>query len=325
MTADPINVELVRKYATATLNLAGARYTVPTPMEEIRQALQLVRADELDAMVANLKSRWLPDKWRAGKRRIARVRGFLAVRERIVYIDPHLRPTQARFVLGHEIGHDALPWQHAAYQVDDAGTLAPDVQEKFEREANSFAADLLFNIDELRLLSMSAPLSLTAPLELHTRFDASLIATTRRFVEDHHGTCALVLLGQHEVRSLGRPAARLMFGVQSAKFADRYGEVMRGLRLPSAWPGDYHDLAAACLDAIRGIGAPMTGGTYRTHDDDLFRFEVYRAAPFPFVFLTPRHVFGIGKPATRVSWGPVPQSKPPIRSQSALLGTGNGR
>jgi hypothetical protein len=288
----------IRAHAIRALKAADALRVVPTPIDQVREAVHLVDSSDFTNLTADmplgLKRRILA----LGRRKL---RGLLAVREKTVYIDPNLRHSQSRFVTGHEIGHFWLPWQQDAYRGDTDSTLAPSTKDLFEREANAFSAELLFNIDELQYRACGSPLSLVTPVELHQQFDASLIATTRRYVEQHRASCALLLIGQRETTSLRQPASTILFGVESDTFREQLGPVCKTLRLPKAWPRTLHSLAEATYEAVRGWGPPLRHGRYVAVTGNEFLYEVYAARPFPFVLLTPRRLWS--RPArTQVKW-----------------------
>jgi len=276
----------VRDYASAALRAADARHRVPTPIEDVQVAAHLTAA-AIDQYIEAPP----PSLARKFKRLTAKIRGFLSSPDRVLWVDPDLRHTQRRFVLAHEIGHHVLPWQREAYAVDGQPQLTPDTKELFEREANQFASHLLFNIDDFTDRAAAGSLSLTTPIALSSDFDASLIASCRRFVEEHPASCALLVLGQFPTRSLGKPAAKLLYGVQSASFERQFGAVMRGLRLPQAWPSDFHDLASDCYLAVTRQGFPLSTGIFHALNGVSFLYEVLASRPHPIVLISPRKKF----------------------------------
>lgn len=288
----------IRQHAIRALKAADALHVVPTPIDRVRDAVKLMDTGDFTNVTAEMPLDLKRKVLALGR---SKLRGLLAVRERVVYVDPNLRHSQSRFVTGHEIGHFCLPWQQDAYRGETDLTLAASTKVLFEREANAFSAELLFNIDELQYRSCGSPLSLATPIGLHQQFDASLIATTRRYIEEHRASCALLVIGNRSTVSLGLPASRILFGVESDSFREQFGPVCKGLRLPSAWPRNYHALAEATYEAVRGWGPPLRHGDYPSTAGTEFMFEVYAARPYPFVLLTPRRMFG-RRARTRVAW-----------------------
>jgi Zn-dependent peptidase ImmA (M78 family) len=70
---------------------------------------------------------------------------LIDLRDVIIYLDQAVSPQKQAFLKLHEVGHKVLPWQRATYLfLDDQKTLSPDVKTLFERQANCFAAEVLF-------------------------------------------------------------------------------------------------------------------------------------------------------------------------------------
>src|SRR6266567_3326658 len=132
----------VGRYARGALQAAGVLGVIPTPLDEVGAALKLATPQDLFDL-----GDVPPELARRLRRLAGKVKGAFAVRERVIYLDPEQRPSQRRFVHGHEFGHDALPWHAEAYYGEDCQTLDPDTRDELEAEANAFSADLLFNMD----------------------------------------------------------------------------------------------------------------------------------------------------------------------------------
>lgn len=288
----------IRSFAAAALCAADARHRTPTPLDDVMTAASLISTDDLEAFQE------APSSWfEAGRRKLsAKLRGFLAAKEGIIWVDPDMRHGQRRFTVAHEIGHSVIPWQRAAYTCDTTAELAPDVDEEFEKEANAFASDLLFNVDDFMHDALGGPLSLTTPACLSEKYEASLIATSRRFVEEHAAECALLVLGRFPTTSMGRPGVRLLYGVQSRTFEDRFGPVLRGLRLPVAWPRDWHQLASDSFAAVSGTSSPLVEGRLLAPTGDAFRYELFAARPYPFVLLVPPRKFLPRRQVPEIRW-----------------------
>jgi hypothetical protein len=121
--------------------------------------------------------------------------GLVDLRQNLVYLDQDVLPQKQAFLKLHEAGHKVLPWQRDSYLfLDDATTLDPDVRACFEREANYFAASVLFQLNRFDQDVADLPLSLRSALSLVKRYGASAHATIRRFVERNHRSCVLLVL-----------------------------------------------------------------------------------------------------------------------------------
>lgn len=97
------------------------------------------------------------------------VRGFYQYLDRchVIYLDSALDEADARFVCAHELGHSLL---HPGYNRIFMDTRTFMVTSRYEKEADRFAADLLYDDYDLQSLldlplpTAAAALGLPAPL-----------------------------------------------------------------------------------------------------------------------------------------------------------------
>lgn len=77
------------------------------------------------------------------------IRGFCQKYKRntVIYISDHLAEQERRFVCAHEIGHAVLHRGINRFFMDSRTLMLPG---RYEREADEFAANLLWSDDELR-------------------------------------------------------------------------------------------------------------------------------------------------------------------------------
>lgn len=77
------------------------------------------------------------------------IRGFYQYIKRckIIYLDSGLDDNTARFVCAHELGHAIMHRNHNRIFLDTCTSLKSS---RYEREADRFAVDLLFDDDDLR-------------------------------------------------------------------------------------------------------------------------------------------------------------------------------
>jgi hypothetical protein len=148
------------------------------------------------------------------------------LRENIIYLKAHLYPQKCTFTTFHEAGHKVLPWQCSAYMyLDDESTLDPSTHLLFEREANQFAADVLFQIDRFDKEADDLPLRISSPTALAQRYGASAHATIRRFVERNRRSCALCVVERASFEGKRSAMPRVRNQVQSEAFTQRFGMV----------------------------------------------------------------------------------------------------
>lgn len=217
-------------------------------------------------------------------------RGVLSYPDRIVGVDVSLResPHRARFTTMHEIGHFVLPNHQNDLYICDEQDLSFEAMIETEKEANAFAAELLFKGDQFTREANDAELTPEGIKSLALRYDASYEATARRFVERKARACSLAVFAPAPgggVINTSRPGRwQHRYTVSSAEFRTRYfrrllGEVPPAVIKKLVVPG--RDFADSIDDEITVTAA--TGEEHRLH----------------VAFFTNHHcVFGLVQPAT---------------------------
>lgn len=295
----PERVEHVARYARGALIAAGAVGVVPTPLDVVRQALNLHKPEDLfyleDAPPGLLKR----IRALAGK-----VLGALDVRERVVLIDRAQSTERQRFALGHEFGHAGLPWHRDAYFADDHRTLDPDVHWELEAEASSFSADIIFNLREFGERAHSTALGLSAAIEMADIFETSRQAAIRRYVEHSPRPCALLVLGRFPVRPQGQPSMKVLRAIESGPFRREFGPA--SILFPAAFPIADGLLGGYALSALQGSSAqPIAIGEHVLLDSargaQILKYEVFSNTYAVFALLYPKQRRGMGT-RVRLAW-----------------------
>lgn len=186
MTKPLDNLNEIGDVALALLRKADVDERLPTPVDDIINAAGLLEAD--DYALSERRISQAPKELRRLLRSAGRkIRGALDRRERVLHVNPSIEvPAQRQFIRCHEAMHDALPWQRDLLVFGDTTkTLAPNVEFRFEREANQGGAELLFQVDLLARVARDYPTDITTPVVLADMFGASIHATFRRWIEDH--------------------------------------------------------------------------------------------------------------------------------------------
>lgn len=186
---------LIRKHAQHALVAAGALGRFPTPVDEVMSAAKVIVSDEqaLDTgFLAKLRNR----AGTALLRAISKVLGVLDAAAKIVYIDQSLLAVKRTFLKLHETAHAVLPWQRDIFIVaeDCEMTLAPEIAESFEREANAFASEVLFQLDSFQSEAEDMKASILVPVRLSRRYGASIYSSVRRYVSKNSRVCAVLVL-----------------------------------------------------------------------------------------------------------------------------------
>lgn len=121
------------------------------------------------------------------------IRAAVHLAERVVATQTGMGDKRTRFCIFHEIAHCVLPEHNEKMFMDSDQTLSWWTKARLEREANQFAADLLFQGDLFTDRALSGAMSLKTAIDLAPEFGASFEATFRRYVETHVSPCALIV------------------------------------------------------------------------------------------------------------------------------------
>lgn len=219
-------------------------------------------------------------------------RALLSFSDRLIATDDTLKENRIRFSVLHEIGHYVLPrHEHALYLCDDVG-LTFATRLVLEKEANEFAADLLFLGDRFTAEANCRPISALSVKELAERYRASFEATARRVVEKSFRPCMVVAFKHEDQRAVLDasvvPQWTTRYSVASPLFKAKYFEKLTGTAPPEAVaavtrPGrDIADSHICDLD----IPSRVAGSVVRFHAE--FFSNTYNV----FCLLTPASVRG---------------------------------
>jgi len=162
------------------------------------------------------------------------VLGLFEPHERLIVIDKNLAKPRVPFILLHETGH-GMPHQAAMYALmqDCEHLIDPDVTDLFEREANVFASEVLFQGEQFGREAYDDPTSIDAAMHLAKRFGAGHYSTFRRYVQGSPRPCALISLdpatsGEMRVGSL----RRILMAKSFARLIDLPSQVPELIELP---------------------------------------------------------------------------------------------
>lgn len=226
-------IRSVRKYADLLLRKADAYGRLPTPVGDLVVAarLEVARETALDKVFLGQLYRALPSSLKLLPDRLKRaagnVLGLLDRHDRTIHLDPKLHAKKQTFLSLHEVAHDALPWQRKTYTLleDSESELDPGTHDLYEREANCFAGEVLFQLDAFATEAADCEFGIRTPLKLSARYGSSFYAAARRYVSTSTKACALLVFDgpESEVLTLRR-------AVVSPAFRNRFGEV--------SWPSE---------------------------------------------------------------------------------------
>lgn len=176
-------------------------------------------------------------------------RGVLAFPEKVIAVQTGLLPQRARFTVLHEIGHYVLPSHRRDLYLCDDADLGLWTRNDLEREANEFAADLMFQGDRFTLEASTIPVSAASVKSLSEKCGASFEATARRLAAKSFRPCMLVVFEPDPSASIidttQTPRWVVKYAVPSPSFANQYFQGVNG-DVPS-------DVAALVTEAGRDI------------------------------------------------------------------------
>jgi len=226
-TLTPGQLAIIRREAERALREAGALGVFPTPVEDI------MAVADVEEVKDDLLSPGLLAKIRAGaemaggllKRAASKIMGLFHASAGLVYLDQSLIEVKKRFVRLHESAHGFLPWQRPLYAVveDCDKSLDPDAADLFDREANVFASEVLFQLNAFRDMAESRAFEVWTPVRLAKQFNASIYASIRQYVSKNHRACAVVVLDMPGLIEGDGFRANLRRVVQSPTFTETFG------------------------------------------------------------------------------------------------------
>src|SRR5207249_2541404 len=117
------------------------------------------------------------------KSALSKVWGLFDARDRLVFIDRAVKAAKQVFLKLHETAHAVLPWQRNLYAVVEDGEqeLDPDIAELFDREANVFATEVLFQLDTFAEEAAGYDFGIGVPLKLSKKYGSSAYAAVRQY------------------------------------------------------------------------------------------------------------------------------------------------
>lgn len=122
--------------------------------------------------------------------------GIYDANEYVIHIDGTVAVVKQGFLKLHETGHHEIPAHRKLFRLfqDCEKTLAPEVADLFDREANNFARFALFQGDRYAQDAADCNFNIKTPINLAKRFGASVYASAREFARTHHRACVVYIL-----------------------------------------------------------------------------------------------------------------------------------
>lgn len=220
----------VNKSADLLLKKADAYGRFPTPILDLIAAaeLELAREQVLDKLFLGDFYRNLPNAIKLApdrfKRALDKVLGLLDRPARQIYIDPSVHKNKKPFLSLHEVAHDFLSWHRKTFDLleDGESELDEDTRDEFERQANCFASDVLFQRDAFTIEAADSAFGIFVPVRLSKRYGSSIYAAIRRYVTTNSLACAVVVFEKPvDVYPITRLEVRRVVG--SPRFETQFG------------------------------------------------------------------------------------------------------
>ena len=188
----------VQRHADRLLQEASAVGRFPTPIDDLLAAAKLTVVD--DEILNENMLRQFMNKAKAGfatiKSALSKVLGLFEANDRLVVIDRDAPKPRIPFIKLHEAGHGTIPHQSKVYSLihDCEKTLDSDIADLFEREANVFASEVLFQGEAFSLEAHGQSFSIKVPMALATKYGGSNYSTFRRYVITNPHVCCVAVL-----------------------------------------------------------------------------------------------------------------------------------
>ncbi|MEQ8212164.1 MAG: hypothetical protein RH917_20360 [Lacipirellulaceae bacterium] len=258
-TLTPRQHRLVRKHARQALQSAGAFGVFPTPVDAVMEAAEILVAQEdlADKGFLRKMRRKAKSAGHTLKRALDKILGVMHITARLVYFDKAVHVAKLPFLKLHETAHAVLPWQKDIYAVteDCKHTLAPEIADEFEREANVFATEAIFQLDSFTKEAADSDTNILVPVRLSRRYGASIYSSIRRYVSKHHKACLVLVLEPPVIDEVRGFTCKLRRVVPSELFLRHFGN----LQWPESFSPDDEIGAAVPVGGKRMSGRrPIT-------------------------------------------------------------------
>jgi Zn-dependent peptidase ImmA (M78 family) len=257
---DPEQRRAVEVRARLLLDRAAAWDRYPTPVSDLLEAAKLTVAPNnlfnpanLIAYLAKKAADTAAEAATQIKSAITKVFGVYDSYESIIHIDTTVGESKQTFLKLHETGHHELPTHRKLFRLfqDCEKTLAPDVADLFEREANNFARFALFQNDRFAIMAADYSFGIQTPMKLAKKFGASVYASCREYARSNHRACAVYVLEKLEFCESHGMRGQVRRIEPSPSFAQQFGR-----------PADTYITLDHPLGPVLPIGRKMSRPTH---------------------------------------------------------------
>lgn len=233
LTAEDLRI--IERRAKDILNRASAWDRFPTPIEDILAAARLKVSSHSIFDAKNIMA-FLQEKARSAggailstgrkiKIAISKVLGLYDADVYEIHIDKTVNTAKQTFLTLHETGHHEIPTHRKLFRLfqDCEKTLASETADQFDREANNFARFVLFQGNTFAQLAADCSFELRTPIDLSTKFGASVYASVREFARTNHRACVAFVLEPIEYMEGSGAKADVRRIEPSPAFVEQFG------------------------------------------------------------------------------------------------------
>lgn len=224
----PADRRVVEARAGHLLDRADAWDQFPVPIDELLAAADVrvatTGAFDPAAILDYIHNRATGAALRI-QRAISKVLGLYDPHAGIIHVDESVVRPKQTFLKLHETAHHDLPVHRRSFGLfqDCDNTLAPEVADQFEREANNYARFVLFKGEMFAERAADYPLAIRTPMQLAREFGSSVYAGLREYVRTNRMPCMAVILNPIERTTDSRMTASIRRVEVSPTWATRFG------------------------------------------------------------------------------------------------------
>lgn len=240
---NPGDLRIVEERARQLLDRADAWDRFPVPIDDILEAaeIQVAPTSAFDAgsILAYIRGKTGNVGARV-KSAISKVFGLYDASENLIHIDDSVVKSKQTFLKLHETGHHKMPTHRKMFRIfqECEKTLAPEIADQFEREANNFARFALFKGDTYARYAADNTFEIKTPMKLAKKFGASIYASAREFARTSDRACVVYVLEQLEFVEEDGARAPVRRIEPSPDFTARFGRPRDTVITPDhfLWP-----------------------------------------------------------------------------------------
>ena len=160
------------------------------------------------------------------KSAVSKIFGIYDAGDNLIHIDDTVVESKQTFLKLHETGHHDIPTHKKVFRLfqDCEKTLAPDIADQFEREANNFARFALFKGDAFMEQAADHSFEIKTPIRLAKTFGASIYASAREFARTNPRACVVFVLEPIEYVEGAGAHARVRRIEASKSYVSQFGQ-----------------------------------------------------------------------------------------------------